>query len=764
MAKDANPGTQISPKPERRSLLTIPGWASVVLVFMLIGILAFFLWYEAERFFVTPYYEYKHLELVTLDPVVQNVQARIEYPRRISLDDRGTDHGKRIVVSVTKTMAGPAEPIYLAVKLTSGYIRFLTEDGSDTSGRLVVTATYGIADLDSVYIEHPNVSPGGAVFFDVEVLPPTGAITQPIPVQGLSFAIEGESLIGGAIRRATDFIPWETFLVTLLALPGALLKALWDRKRKITDLYERTKQAWEAWHVDEIRTLYNEYRRVRHRVSFRIPLIDILRHGEMEFLYRRAQARFHFEQTSSHFKRATGWFHLGDNTRFRVEQKEAEKHLTSALGWDPIYEKVRALDQETQKLEEEYRETKIPAVWWFEPIPDLKVRQILITLLEDKDRTQAEVRRRIVNILGHVNDEGKEAKGAIDKAFREDNDPFVRAQAAWMLAPRPWLEEAEERMLRVAMPEVVEDWLEAFPSPLDYNPFEAITAEADVLLDRHFFEHPVYRQLVACGSQHVAIFADPGGGKTSCRRMLKSSLDSPPHLVVEYTNFGALLREPRKMSIEDDVQGILRQASAPLNIALSPPGDAWQEQLRRFLEKVRSRGYTAIHVLVDNVHGYAETQADPRIANLLLRHLVGDFDLLDTDDLYFTFCLPFSLKERLLAYGGFTTGRIKIENMIWGQDLLREVIKVRLETASSSRSKVDSLMPFTARHRPMDLDNLLVEQAQDSPRRLISLVNMLFQHRAQTWYESDRSTNELYITMADYATLLEHLPRQSGVK
>lgn len=376
------------------------------------GILASLLWYNAERAFVVPYYEYKHLGPVCLNSVIRHVQAQVEYPRRISRDDRGIEHGKRIMVSVAKMEAGPAEMVHLAVKPVSGHVRFLSEDGYDTSGQLVLTATYGIANLGSLYLEHPNVSPEGTVSFNVQVLPPTAAITQPLPIQELSFTIEEESFVAGTIRRVAALIPWQTFLVTLLALPGALLKELWDRNRKMTDLYGDMQQAWEAWHIDDIRTLYHEYQRVRIRVSL--------------------------------------------------------------FG--------RALD------------------------------------------------------------------------------------------------------------------------------------------------------------------------------------------------------------------------------------------------------------------------------------------------------IPLSLKERLSEYGGFRTGRIKILDMVWGEDLLHGVIKARLQAASSPRSKVDSLKALTVGRRPetfmggqrprgwpMDLDSLLVKQAQGSPRRLITLVNMLFQHRAQIWHESGKRPTELYITMADWAILLEHRLGQGDV-
>jgi len=670
----------------------------------------------------------------------------VEYPCRISRDDRGVQHGKRIIVSVAKTEAGPAEPIHLAVEPVSGHIRFLTEDGHDTGGQLVITATYGLTNLGSLYIEHPNVFPSGPVSFTVLVLPPTGAMTQSMPVQGLDFVIEEESFIARTARRVVSFIPWQTFLLTLLALPGALLKGLWDRNRNIAGLYGDMTQA--EGRIDEVRSLYNDYQRARVRLSLFGKAIDILGHPKIELLHRRAEARFYFEQAR--------------DASQRKAVQEAEKYLTRALEWDPVYEKVRALDERTRSLEEAYGKTGDPAAWWLEPMPERKVRQMLITLLEDREGTQAEIRRRIVNILGHI--EAAEAGKAVEKALREDHDLVIRAQAAWMLAQMPRPEQPE---LKSARPGVVEEWLKAFPSPLKYNPFKSVTAETDASLDRHFFKHPVYRQLLEHSSQSVAIFAAPGDGKTSCRLMFKSYLKSVPHLVVEYMDFSALVRDAGKISVEAHVRGILQQASALLDIgleSLTPSNVPWRDQLRHFLENAREKGYTTVHVLVDNVDGYAETQANLRIAEMLIRHLVGNFDLLDTADLYFKFFLPASLKEPLSKYGGFTTGRIRIVDMKWTEDLLKQALQTRLGTASLPRSPVDSLVAFTDKdQRPIDLDGLLVLRAQGSPRRLITLINMLFQHRAQIWHESDRSPDELYITMADWATLLEHLLRRGDV-
>lgn len=189
------------------------------------------------------------------------------------------------------------------------------------------------------------------------------------------------------------------------------------------------------------------------------------------------------------------------------------------------------------------------------------------------------------------------------------------------------------------------------------------------------------------------------------------------------------------------------------------------EQLKRSLGQMREEGYETLYVLVDNLDGYAETQAHSWIGELLVRPLLGNFDLLDMPGISFRFFLPREWKERLLKYGGFTTGRIKVVDLVWTRELLRKLLRVRLAQATSWEAirPIDTLMAFvdiSSWPKAFDLDQALIRQAQSSLRDLIALANMLFQHRAQTWHESGEVPEELFIRMGDWAVLLEHLLRR----
>lgn len=725
--------------PGRR--MAIPGMVTLLLVFILLVATISFLWYEGQKLYVEPYYEIREKQ-VSLHPLVQDVQVHVEYPRRISRNDRGAQHHKRIVIGTTKTKAGPSEVIRLAIQPVSGSIRFLAEDGNDVSGQLTITATHGIEEVRTLYIEHPNMRLTGSISLSLQVLPPTRDITEPVIV--CNFDIEEESFVAATIRGVVSLWPWETFLLAFLALPGAFLKTLWDRRGSMAGLYERMKQAWTGRDIADIRRIYSDYRGL---VLFRVPLLqgaalDIPGHRSLELLRRRVEASFHFDRADA---------------LKRIAIAEARDHLATALAWDADYAKMRSDYELVRGLE------KAQGAWWIKPVPGIRYLRWLSRTVEDRGQTPAEIRRRIVNILGHV--ETFEARRAVERTLREDVSLSVRAQAAWMLARKSQPEMEGDRILRFGRREVVEEWLGRFPSPLDYNPFEAATAKDDVLLNRHFFQHPGYVRLRSYNSQSVALFAGPGGGKTTCRRILKLLLEqqNPANLVVEYTDFSTLVRDVCGISVESHIQGILHQASASLGTRpwfLPRYARGWQEKVDWLLQYSSKRGYSEMCVLVDNVDGY-ETQSDPTVMEALVRHLVANLDLLDIDHLSFKFFLPLSLRERLLGLGGFSTGRVKIVDVEWTNDLLKGVLETRLTAASSQRRQVDSLAAFA--NEQTDLDKLVLDQAKGSPRQLVFLVGLLFSHRAQIWHESGRGSEELYITMADWAILLEYLLKHGTV-
>lgn len=840
----------------------LPGWFSIVVVLILAGLLLFLIWLGAEKLCVTPYTEYRQQGPILLAPLFPDTQIRVRYPRRIGPNVQGAAYDKRITVYARQLNPGPSEQIHLVVESVLGNVRLLTEEKRESTGHVVITATYGTDNLGSLWLEHVNVSKGNAISLTVQILPPTNMITQAVSVKALNFVVEEESLITGTIRRLVSLIPWQTFLLTLLALPGALLKTLWDRNRKMPDLYRQMQQ---AQCIDDIRTLYRQYQGMKFSISWRGHAVDFPGQIAIEQSYRRAEAQFHFKEAERVSKQGASG--------------EAKEYLEYALGWDPDYAIIRELDERIHKIEEDYRRTENRAIWWLDPTPDTQTYQVLNDLLKNRRETHPVVRQRIIKILGHTNE--PRAQRAVSKAMREDNDPFIQLLATQMLARRGQPTSESQKVLRAADPELVEEWLGVFPSPLLYNPFKVTSAELDDYQEEHFFQHYRYIDFLKYQFQHVALFADPGCGKTSCRLTFKAFLESSPCVIIDYVAFDALVRDLANIELEDHVRNILQQASPMLDCGSLSPNASWQTGIRQLLLAAQRTGHT-VYILVNNVDAYAEAQSGPNAVENLLRHLVSNLDLLDVsrnpsqlvklrsaqsislwdsqydiatvrtliraaftaDDLirflqdhdafrpilsrfgpkfnfedmigavieychqqdllqtllleirehnprqyerhhselrhskavqeetatqsamapdlppvYFKFFLPLSSKERLLRYPGFERGRIEVLEMKWDSELLQELLRARLRAASLPRSPADSLMAYVAQDGPRDLDVLLVEQAKSSPRRLIDLVNKLFQHRARTWDDSGRNHQELYVTMSDWASLLEYLSR-----
>jgi hypothetical protein len=722
------------------------------------------LWMIAQWTCVRPYRENVPDGPIPLASTVPNTRLYLEYPRRIAPEARGSDPDKRLILTLRRDAGSPGDTISLAVRPVYGTLRFLDQEGLDRPGQWVVTTTYAQEYVETLYLESPNIWLPRTISMSVQLLPPTGAITQPLPVH--YFPIEREGPLAGAVRRVVSAIPWQTVLI---AVPGLLvesIKRLWGHGEQLEDLREQMEQAKVGGQRDRVRSLYREVQRTRLWMALswgrRPP--DNAWYTEMEALYRRAEAQFEFEQARAHRDRGRELQQRYAFDQARMEEDEANLHLTKGLELDPVYQKVRGWVERAQEQEEDYARSQDTNDWWFYPAPGAQELKRLMSLLQDEQETAAEVRERIAQVLGHVN--RLETGQALLKALYEDKAPSVRLQAGWMLARRPRPVEPGLRQLKAADPKAMSQWLHALrPTALYRNPFAIKAAESDLWQQEHFYKHDVYQYLTEYYAKARAVFAGAGCGKTHCRLMLQEYLrQNSADLVIAYTDFDVLASRADRLSLRDHVRLLVQQVATKLDLAeqaASQVDALWTLQIKWLLQQVRERGYTGLHVLVDNIYGSAEAQSQPRVAELLLRNLVGDYRLLDEANLCFTFFLPLELKLRLVRYGGFTTSRIEIVDMFWDKEALHAIIARRVEQASMGPPYIDSLQPLTVGFQGPTLDQRLVRQAQGCPRRLIDSIDRIWQHRAQTWYDSGRADDQLLIEMADWARLLEHQAWQS---
>jgi hypothetical protein len=799
IAKDTASATSTQPKatpkePPEDWPLSRPSWWRRCLVLAALVLVIACIWFIFGMIATVTHYqtETKHTDF-------SGIHVGVQYPRLLYMDERDENSERKIVVSLTQTRTQSVDVVLIP---KTDAVRILNEDGIEVSGRKTVTPTRDVAEPVAWYVAHANTSSTGAWYrygspslFEVWIMPPGCTKAQHVP--NLDFNIQVEGPLSKFLRDALV----KLFVGALALATARLVPWWWERWQKNRGLEPRIARYLDAGKIDSGRDEFAIYKGLRHPWLF-------LDNANVEKRYGRAEARLWYDealQALSSGELTDAQQYLEKARKWYSDDKEINdlcnllKALDSSKPVDALAEQLEELGEESalhlrRLLDQGEREEDIRQAL-LKILADIYNTWLPTLLKEDlEDQTTPSERRiRIIRALKKLPYKGRTR--FVERALREDRDLSVQIEAAWASSGE---DRPDSVALRSAEATVIDEWLQALRHPpvesLEYNPFAATSAEKDDWLERHYIEHPGYWQLF--GPFSIALFAASGDGKTSGRMMLKKSLDSRPDLVVEYTDFGpwiaclasvvleivkkGLMAEREELhslsfrtasvSTEDHIREILKKIASALGVdpsSLIPQDMPAMEQLKRALGEMRKEGYETLYVLVDNLDGYAETQAYPWIGELLVRSLFGNFHLLDLPGITFRFFLPMAWKKRLLKYGGFTTDRIKAVDMVWNEELLGELLRVRLAQATHREAirPIDTLMAFvdiSSWPGELDLDQVLIGQAQNSVRDLIAFVNMLFQHRAQTWYESGRAPEELFIGMADWAVLLEHLLRRTG--
>lgn len=718
---------------------------------------------------------------VKLEGDLAGIQSKVQYPKLLRWDDRGVETDNKITVNLLQTRTLPSEVITVTIVPKTDAVRLLDRNGIEINQPGNVTALFNVPARISFYVEHTNdlsINPWrSSACFEIFVASSIQATPQLRPIKELSFEFQVEGLWS---KLAYDLIKlYGRQIMMLVASGGGLLgigvvPRLQQRRKKIEGLVKQIEQYYiDDGRISKLRESYQHYAKLKVAWLF---IQDL----ELEARYREVESRLWYEQ-------ALQFAHLWNLTEVLHSLAEAEK-------WYPD-EKVEALDslfqavrlselREVSLIESESLKSQLRLL--LDQIPEgeaFKEFQLgLVRLLaqntwllrffrEELDQDiLARRRARIVSILLTPQFFGLKERKAIVGVLRS-KDLLVQTTALWVLAE---VQKPPSIRLHVSTPEVVREWLNALPSSLTYNPFEIPNAEIEErlgYLEQHFLEHLPFQQLAHSSS--VALFTSSGSGRTACHLMLKKKCDKEGSnvLAVEHVDFRDFIIHPDMISEDAHIHLFLQGAIAKLGVkprTFRLPDLDLRRQLQEFLQQMSQWKYNEMWVLVDNIDAYAETQVNSELAVLLIQHLIGNMELLGLPNLYFKFFLPLELKDRLLKYHGFKTGRINVVDMKWTKEQLYQLLKLRLQQATNSDvpNPIDSLMCFVDRLTWPDLveiDELLIQKAQNSPRRLITLVNILFQHRAQIWHESARVPEELFIRIVDLAILLEHLLRRSGM-
>ncbi len=160
---------------------------------------------------------------------------------------------------------------------------------------------------------------------------------------------------------------------------------------------------------------------------------------------------------------------------------------------------------------------------------------------------------------------------------------------------------------------------------------------------------------------------------------------------------------------------------------------AWQYQqttlspspaiLQKLFEVSQQLGYSAIYVLLDRIDELPETAANPEVAARIILPLITDLQLIEMPGYGFKFFLPTQVFDELKQNSGVRLDRINHVEIRWTPTLLRRFLVNRLRTYSQGR--ISSLGPLCDESLSESIDQRLVELAQNSPRNLLRLAELL---------------------------------------
>lgn len=152
-----------------------------------------------------------------------------------------------------------------------------------------------------------------------------------------------------------------------------------------------------------------------------------------------------------------------------------------------------------------------------------------------------------------------------------------------------------------------------------------------------------------------------------------------------------------------------------------------RQRLATLVALARTVDFIGIYVLVDGVDELSLTRNDPALMARMLAALLDAPGVLELPGLAFKFFLPIELRAVLIAE---RIGRLDIFRSValsWSDAELRDMLATRLRMCSqlSSTSQGSTRCFSDLCAAPFDVDGLLAQAADGSPRRLLSLCGAI---------------------------------------
>jgi len=758
-----------------KALPWLPSSGLLLLLTLLLLALSILWRWGAER--VTAPYE----QVLRTDPAcVEHLCLTVDYPRMLSRTDRGIQPRKRLVVHVASQIP-ESGTVTLAVLLQSKAVRLLDGEGNDASGYGQTTVTQGIGAPVVYYLEHTGVETKLPIPLSFDVLTPTVGVTAS-QAGVLSLSIEQETVWHRWVRELIQTtLPVANLGIVLIGALATSLKWVWERAVPHLDRFQQAsssmREAVERDQYGEAKRIYEanqrEYGRFWWLVSRQIRQIHRLQ--------RYAAKRALYEETLSTLEGALygqeiDWGRFEDRVaclkrkrhppRIDLTALEEIARWRAALASDRDLAPVRApAGPDTDDVSHaavQRRERQAGWAWIDRSRFSLEVERLRKALQGPGAPTV--VACWAVRLLAH--DPSPEIGPLLLEQLTGAPEAAVQAEAAWGLARKA----RGSAALSSASPDTVLRWLSSMPSPWNCNPFEVLSAREEYArvqqgLPAAFVSLGAYEQLKH--ARHTALFAASGCGKTTfCLQLeqyYRGLAKGEQPVVVEYSAFDWR----HAYSIEHHVDYIVQQALANLHKpapAELPSGGAPGARLSALVYLLRERGYPqGLRVLVDGLNAWLEGQGDPALCERLARVLVDRQDILDIPGLGLHFFLPLELLDRLSTCRCLQNGQIKVVLLRWSVDDLTALLEEKVRSVTQDSFDFSGLvhgMPVRFRKQ---MARWLSQKADGSPRRLVYLVNLLFQHRAAQWDAAEAagadpgSEENQRIQFEDLACLLEWL-------
>lgn len=226
------------------------------------------------------------------------------------------------------------------------------------------------------------------------------------------------------------------------------------------------------------------------------------------------------------------------------------------------------------------------------------------------------------------------------------------------------------------------------------------------------------------------------------KRMAQRILDDPePRSVLGLGALWGALDRPalRYVSRSPEILDLIKQLIP--DDTLRATALSGKQSLQAGFQAAKDWGYDKIFVLVDNV----KTQQSAAAAVETINPLFDFIEKWEQQDVYWKFFLPpelhsevsSRLKNWVLRFSPFET---KIE---WNEHSLRRLLVERFRAAASRRLGLDDMVEARLVGR---IDNLILDAAKGSPRRLLQIIDSLI----TAHISNALRTHENLITLADW--------------